>query len=189
MKIPALVCVGLSLLAVACGSDPVSYSQPVGINLKAKSGDVGAGSVVQDDKDINTESGNPYGAFIQNARNALGGVNPGRIEVASVTLLLGGTSTNVTALEQVYTGEVDLLFVMNTSNNTYPVARIMNPTGQGPASMTVIWASSSVSSVDMPQLLGGGFKLVIRGTAAAGFATRSAEADLQVTLTFQAFQS
>ncbi len=52
-----------SLALAACGDDPVSYSEPVGINLKAKSSDT-INNVVTDDKGINTESGNPYGAFV-----------------------------------------------------------------------------------------------------------------------------
>src|SRR4051812_35810400 len=93
----------LILLALAaCGSDPVSFSQPVGITLKAKSGDVNNATITEN-KDVTTESGNPYGAFISDATAKLGGHAPGTIEVNDVTLTLGGTSQGVATLDQVMT--------------------------------------------------------------------------------------
>jgi len=68
----------LAVLA-ACGDDPVSFSAPVGIELKAKSDDVMNG-VITEDKGITTESGNPYGAFINDATARLGRA-PGRVEI------------------------------------------------------------------------------------------------------------
>jgi hypothetical protein len=178
----------MALLAVsACDTNPASFSQPVGINLKAKSGDV-SNNAINEQKGINTESGNPYGAFIQAATSALGGKPPGRIEVEKATLLVGGGSTGVTTLDQIFTGEVDVLFTMNTSNNSYNVANLTNPTGGGPDSMTVVWKGSTVAAQDLPELLTGSFKVVLRGPAAASFPQAGAEANLQVTLTFEAFQ-
>ena len=173
------------LALVGCGSDPVSYSTPVGINLKAKSGDV-ANSVISDDKAITTESGNPYGAFVSDAMAKLGG-NPARIEIDQLTLVLGAQSINVTKLEEVYTGDVDIAFIMNDTNNTYDVGHVMNPTGVGPVDVNVVFQSDGVSAVDFTKLLNGSFKVVIRGSAAAGFSTKGAEANLQATFTFVAF--
>ena len=180
-----------SLLVVAlvagCGSDPVSYSAPVGINLKAKSGDVSQ-TVISEAKDIESESGSPYKAFVDGARQALGGRDPSRIEVASLALVLGAQSTNVTKLEEVFTGRVDVLFVMNETNNTYPVGHVTSPTGGGPVVMTIDFDSNSFSGMDRTSLIGGAFKVVIRGTAATGFAAKDAEVNLQATLRFQAFE-
>ena len=69
----------LSLTLAACADQPISYSDDVGIALKA---DVVDGTVV-DEKNINTESGNPYAAFITDAHNALH-ADPGSIEVDRV---------------------------------------------------------------------------------------------------------
>ncbi|HEU4735023.1 MAG TPA: hypothetical protein VFT22_44335, partial [Kofleriaceae bacterium] len=104
------------LLIAACGDDPVSYSAPVGINLKAKSGDV-ANTAITEDKAITTETGNPYGGFVADATTRLGHA-PGRIEIDQATLILGAQSTNVTRLEDVFTGVVDIAFIMNDTNNT-----------------------------------------------------------------------
>jgi len=176
----------LGVCTAACGDDPVEYSAPVGINLKAESGAVN-NAVISDEKGINTESGNPYGAFVADAREALGR-DPSRIELPELTLTLGATSTGVTALEQVYTGDVDVLFLMNDSNNTYNVARITNPTGAGPVRAEVSLRSDVITDVDWDKYLGGGFKVVIRGNAAPDFATKGAKADLQLMFTFAAFE-
>jgi len=163
----------------------VSFSTPVGINLKAKSTDV-TNSVITDNKDITTESGNPYGAFVKDAQTKLG-KDPTRIEVDQLTLLLGAQSVNVTKLEEVYTGDVDVAFLTNDTNNTYDVGHVMNPTGVGPVYVNIVFRSDGVSAVDFPKLLNGSFKVVIRGSAAPGFSTKGAEANLQATFTFTAF--
>src|SRR5258706_10931080 len=91
----------------ACGTDPVNYSAPVGIELHAKSADVNM-SVVTEQKDITTETGNPYGAFVNAAKAKLGGKDPSRIEIDSLTLTLGAQSTGVSKLDDVLTGDIDV---------------------------------------------------------------------------------
>jgi hypothetical protein len=177
-----------AVLLAACGSDPFSVSAPVGIDMKAKSGDVAGGAAISEQKDITTESGNPYGAFVADAQRKLGTVDATQIEIDNLTLILGGTSTKVSALDQVFTGDVDVAFVINDSNNTYDVAHITNPTGVGPSSMSVNFDSTTIAPQDTAKFIGGGFKVVIRGTAAADFAGKGAEADLQLTFTFAAFK-
>src|SRR5262245_11437532 len=100
--------VALCLFA-ACGDDPVNYSSPVGIELKAKSSDV-TNTAITEEKGINTESGNPYGVFVTEATNKLGH-EPGNVQLDKLTLTLGAQSTNVTALEQVVTGDVYVKFL------------------------------------------------------------------------------
>jgi hypothetical protein len=170
----------------ACGDDPVSFSSPVGINLKADSGAVN-GTALSDEKGITTESGNPYGAFVANARDKLG-KDPTRIDIDKLTLTLGAQSTGVTALDQVFTGDVDVQFLMNDSNNTYNAGRITNPAGAGPVDVNVLLESDAITETDWPKYLGGGFKVIIRGTAATDFATKGAKADLQLMFTFAAFE-
>jgi hypothetical protein len=176
----------LVLSLAACGDDPLTYSDSVAINLKAESGAVN-GTAISDEKGITTESGNPYGAFMTEAANELGR-DPGRIEIDALTLTLGAQSTGVTALEQVYTGDVDVLFLMNDTNNTYNAGRITNPTGTGPLPVGVLLDSDAVSDQDWPKYLGGSFKVIIRGTAATDFASKGAKADLQLAFTFAAYE-
>ena len=182
MKFVAFSC----LLLAACGDDPVSYSSPVAINLKAKSGDV-SNNAISDEKGITTESGNPYGAFVNEARRMIG-KDPARIELDRLTLVLGAQSTGVTKLDEVYTGDVDVAFIMNDTNNTYDAGHVINPSGVGPVDVVIVFESSAVGSVDYGKLLGGSFKVVIRGPVAATFASKGAEANLQLTFTFAAFE-
>jgi hypothetical protein len=175
-------------LCAACGDDPVSYSAPVGINLKAKSADTVNG-VVTDEKGINTESGNPYGAFVGDARDRIGR-DPSLIEVEGVELLLGASSVGAAALGEVFAGAVDVLFQMNDTNNSFPVAvgMIGGATTAGPIAFDVRFVGDEIPDLDYVKLLNGSFKVIIRGPAAPSFETKGAEVDLQVTLTFAAFE-
>lgn len=179
----------LSLSLAACSDAPVSYSAPVGINLKAKSADT-ANGIVSDDKAITTESGNPYGAFVADAKAQLGGKDPTSIVIEKVELFLGAGSTNVTRLGEVFDGTVDVLFEVNDTNNSYPAASGAVPasTGPGPTEIGATFDSGALPDFDYLKLLGGSFKVVTRGPAAAGFTTKGADADLQVTFTFSAFE-
>lgn len=172
----------------ACGDDPVSYSQPVTITLKAKSDDTQNG-VVTSDKGITTESGNPYGAFVGEATRELGR-DPGRIEITSVDLLLGAGSTGVTKLGEVFAGNVELLFEMNDTSNSYVVATqaITADTAGGPVAIGASFDSNELPDADYDKLVGGSFKVVLRGPATADFSTKGAEADLQATFEFSAFE-
>lgn len=175
------------VLLAACGDDPVQFSEPVGIELKAKSGDV-ANATVHEEKGITTESGNPYGAFISDAKAKLGGKDPSRIDLDKITITLGAQSTNVTDLNQVVTGDVVVQFLTNDTNNTFVAAHFASPAGVGPDGGSVVFDWTQVGAGDVPKMLGGSFKVVLNGPQAAGFDTKGAEASLQLTFTFTAFE-
>jgi hypothetical protein len=181
-----LIVLSSFLVCGACSADPVSYSAPVGINLKAKSGDV-SGTAISENKSITTETSNPYGSFVSAATTKIGRA-PGRIEVDHATLLLGAQSINVTKLEDVFTGAVDVSFVINDSNNTYEVGTLTNPSGVGPIDLDISLAGAEVAPQDFTKYVDGSFKVVARGTASVGFTSKGAEADLQLTFTFAAFE-
>lgn len=176
------------LLATGCGTDPVSYSAPVGINLKAKSANTSNGTVT-DEKSINTETGNPYGAFVDDARAKIGR-DPGVIDVDRVEVLLGAGSSGVVTLGEIFDGTVEVVFQMNTSQNSYQVASgvIGAATDSGPAVLAPAFQAAGVPDVDYTAMLTGSFKTVLRGPAAPGFVGKGADADLQVTFTFAAFE-
>lgn len=177
-----------ALLALAaCGDDPVSYSSPVSIELKTKSGEVSATNTLTPEKGITTENGNPYGKFISDARAKLGR-DPGLIELDKVTMTLGAQSTNVVGLEQVMTGDVYVSFLTNDSNNTFVAAHFDSPTGLGPYDGHSSFDWTAVGDQDIQKMLGGNFKVVLNAPAAAEFATKGAEAVIQVTFTFSAFE-
>lgn len=172
----------------ACSDEPVNYSQPVTINLKAKSADT-VNATVTSEKGITTESGNPYSAFVNEATRTLGR-DPGRIEVDSVELFLGASSTGVTTLGEIFDGNVEIVFQMNDTNNSFPVASggISATTTAGPVALSSEFSSTGVGDADYEKLVGGSFKVILRGPAAGGFETKGADADLQATFTFAAFE-
>ena len=173
------------MLLAACSSDPVGYSAPVGINLKAKSGDVNQNAITES-KSITSETSNPYGAFVNDAQRRLGR-DPTRIEVDTLTLTLGGQSTGVTTLQEVFTGEVDVSMVMNDTNNTYVIGSVMNPNGVGPVDVDISLDGRTIAPQDFAKYLTGSFAVVARGPAATTFASKGAEANIQLTFTYAAF--
>lgn len=178
------------LCAAGCGGKVASVSQPVTItppSAKASSTTSGTLSV---SKDVSTSSGNPFGAFVTSAQSQLGGNNPSRITVASLTLSLLGTSTGVTALEQVFatTGPVTVSFLMNSSGNAYPVGSVQGPTGAGPVNLTASFDSNAMKPGDYQLLLGGQFKVVLAGPATSSFASSTSTADTQLVFGFVAYQ-
>lgn len=174
---------------VGCTDEPISYSEPVGLHLKVTSADVTAG-VVSDDKNINTESGNPYGAFITNARDQLAGARPSAITVDAGTLQLATTSKNVTALDQIFANDVDVMFEINDSNNSYLAATgtVTAGAGAGPLVLEDRFDSAALPEFDYLKLVDGNFKVIVRGPATSAFMTGNADADLELTLTFSAFE-
>lgn len=175
---------GCALLG-ACGDDPVGYSAPVAINLKSKSDDVKTGAI-SDEKGITTESGNPFGAFMNAARQALGGKDPGRIELSEASLLLGAGSKGVVSLEEVFGGKVEVLFIVDDTKDTFPAAHIDSVKGSGPLPLSIDFNDAGLGT-SRTKFYGGSFKVVIRGTAAASFTVKGLEAALQATFRFAAF--
>jgi hypothetical protein len=175
------------VLFAACGDDPVNYSAPVGIEIKAKSGDV-ANNAITEEKGITTESSNPYGAFVTEAKNRIGH-DPSDIKLEKLTLTLGGQSTGVIKLEEVMIGEVFVKFLTNDTNNTFMVGHFADPTGPGPVEGAASFdMATDVGDQDVAKMLGGSFKVVLNATPATDFSTKGAEASLQLTFTFSAFE-
>jgi hypothetical protein len=134
---------------------------------------------------------NPYGKFVADARAQLGGKDPAEIALEELTLTLGAGSTGVTRLGEVFTGQVDVLFVMNDTNNTAiagggVIAATEPPAG--PRRSTASFTSTTLGAADLAKVIAGSFKVVIRGPAGADFETKGADADLQLTLTFAAYE-
>jgi len=188
MKKLALVCLLFAPLAACGGDEPVSYSAPVGISLSVSSGDVQDGALL-DEKNINTESGNPYAVYIADAREEIGG-DPGSITLETATLELLGTSNNVTTLGEVFAGDVAISFVMNSSGAEYPatVITVGADTGAGPVDMHTHFDDASITGTDWEEFVGGSFKVVLTGPAAASFPAANADANMQATFTFAAYE-
>ena len=181
-----LVCFGL--LAGACSDDPVSVSDVVDLKLVLSSGDVSGGNLL-DEKNVNTESGNPYGVFVQMAQESIGG-DPSRITVEATGVTVDATSRNVTMLGAVFAGATKLEFVMNGSATAHTVAtrNVVAADGAGPVPFDVTFDSDKIPDADYADLASGSFKVVLSGPAASTFAAANADADITLSLTFKAYE-
>jgi len=169
------------LTFVACGDDPIAHSEVVSIKLSGfKPGDF-TNNMSTEDKSINTESGNPYGVFLKNAKAALGGKDPSSIEVVGLTVQVHAESKNVTTVDAVF---ADLEVFISTSDTTIPIAAKATPKG-----------SSVVMTIDedidygavKAELIKGEFKMGVRGS---GINPLPADFELKLTLDirFEAFE-
>ncbi|MBL8786777.1 MAG: hypothetical protein JNJ59_17860 [Deltaproteobacteria bacterium] len=169
-----LAALGVLALGIgACGDDPVAYSETVSLKLSGiKNGDIKNGQA-EEEKEISTESGNPYGEFLKNAKAALGGKDPGAIELVSAFVRVHSDSKNVSALEAVFTS---LELFLTTSNTTLPVGTVANPSG---TSIAVSLDENIDYEPIFANLLAGSFKGGVRGPTVA---TPPADFDLRLTL-------
>ena len=84
--------------------------------------------------------------------------------------------------------DIDVALLVNNSNNTYDAGHVTNPTGIGPVDMNPTFDWSTVAPLDRSEIINGSFKVVLRGPAASGFSAQGANAVLQTTFTFTAFE-
>ena len=179
-----MLAAGLGWAAPGCADDPVTVSDRIVIQLSGiKEGDITSG-VVEKSKNVTTESGNPYGAFLQNARTTLGR-NPSRIEVTMAQITLSGDSRGVMSLADLFTGEVNV-FLDADVGGTVPVGRVTNPTGMGPVDCAIVSDESSLAPI-MDALLSGVFRVGVRGPTNR-LPTDDFDARLDVRIGFAAFE-
>ena len=158
---------------VACGDDPVAYSETVSVKLSGiKPGDIQNGQT-SEDKNINTEEGNPYGDFIKGARAALGGRDPGAVEIVSAIVRVHADSKNVSTVDAVF-GSLELF--MADSATTIVFGSKDGPTGSEVA--VPIKEDLDYEPV-FDAMLGGDFKVGVRG---ATVATPPTDFELKLTL-------
>lgn len=183
------ILVGSALVLLAgCPAAPVTYSAPVEITLAAKSSNTSNG-LVTDSKRITTEQGNPYGAFIAETKAQLAGRTPTAIVVEGAEISLAEGTNGVTSLAEVFGGNVMVDFVIDDSNNSFGVADgVVDAAHGNTLVLDPHFDSGALSEFDYVKLVGGHFTVVARGTAARGFADKSADGKLGVTLTFSAFE-
>lgn len=168
MKRCANLLTAVLLAATGCGdnlaANTVNFSGPVSITLdKFKDGEV-RNNAFDADKNVNTETGNPYGAFLQQARATLGR-QPAAVLVERVTLTLGRDTRGVTSFEQFLGGP--LVVYLANSSTTVNLGTVPQPTGAGPIEVTVSATRDTLAPLNS-DLINGSFKVGIRVPAAAG---------------------
>ncbi|MGB0592539.1 MAG: hypothetical protein ACPGU1_22875 [Myxococcota bacterium] len=152
----ALICVVLPLLLMHCADDPVAYSDVVSLKLSGiKDGDAKNG-VTTEEKNINTESGNPYGTFLANAREALDGGEPGHVELNSALVGIHADSKGVAQLDQVFS-RVELF--ISSSTATYPLG---DATSLSASTAAFVLSEDVDWETLQPTLVQGDFKVGVR---------------------------
>jgi hypothetical protein len=176
----AAAAVAVSLAACDHAS---SYQGSVTVELEARSVDTGGGQLIGR-RSIESPAGDPYGAFVSGATDALGAA-PGQITVSSCTLALASDSTGVASLDQVVT-DLGVSFSMNhpSVNDSYDVARATHPTGAGPDDLAVHF--DGFAAADLAAARSGDFAVAVDATPAPGFATADADAFLELAFELDA---
>ena len=177
----ALICAVFPLLLMHCADDPVAYSDVVSLKLSGiKDGDANNG-VTTEEKNINTESGNPYGAFLTSARDALDGGEPGRVELSSALVGIHADSKGVAQLDQVFS-RVELF--ISSSTATYTIGEA-SPLTSSAADITL--AEDVNWEALQSTLVQGDFKVGVRVEVSADMAD-DWDAKLFLDLTFSAYE-
>jgi hypothetical protein len=148
----------LALLVPACAEDdPVAVSDIVSIKLGGiKEGDV-TDSQAARDKNVNSETGNPYGEFLKTVKAALGG-DPRVIRVTSITVQMHADTTGVSDIGEVF----DALEVFLADGvTTVPVGTLSAPSGTS-LSVPVTATDASLETLQA-SLKKGDVKVGVRG--------------------------
>jgi hypothetical protein len=159
--------IGLMLAATGllagCDEDPVNATGRIVIELSGISqGDIVDGSV-SNAKNVSTESGNPYHAFLVQANSTLGG-DPARIRVEAAEITLDPSSTGVASFADLFNASAEV-FLDADVGGTVVVARVNAPTGTGPVALEVVSTDDTLAPI-MDALLSGDFQVGVRGTTA-----------------------
>lgn len=187
MRLPRLVVTALVAAAVGgCGDNAVNYSDPVSLKLSGfKEGDIRAGTF-DEQKNVNTETGNPYAEFLRGARNALGGADPGSIGVDAIVLTAGSDSTGV--------GSDGLGAMMQTvevyltdDTSTVPIGRVDNVPMTATTLEVPVTAETEALRPLYPRLIDGSIKVGVRGNARAMLPS-TFDLKVNVQITFAAYE-
>jgi hypothetical protein len=180
--------IGGLALAGGCGdagdansANTVNFSGPVAINVDKFKDDEVRNESFDQNKSINTEQGNPYGAFLQQARTVLGRP-PAAVLVDRVTLTLAADARGVTAFEQFFGGPLTVYF--SNSRTTVNVGTVAQPRGAGPVEVTITATRDTLAPLQT-ELTDGSFKVGIRVPAAAS-RPRTFDAKVSTVLYFRA---
>ena len=181
---PALAVLAVGLSMIGCEEDPVGAEDRIVIQLSGiKESDIVSGTV-QKSKNVTTETSNPYGAFMQDARQTLGR-EPSRIAVTMVQITLAGDSRGVASLADLFNGTVEV-FLDADVGGTVPVARVSAPSGSGPIELEMVSDEASLAPI-LAALLATNFRVGIRGSTART-ATDDFDARIDVRIGFAAFE-
>lgn len=159
-----------ALTVAACGAGPVdSGTISLTVNSMNES-DIRTPGTVQKDKNIGTETGNPWGRFIDVAQ-AECGRDPAGFEISSASIALDPGS-DVTAFPDVIDGTAAVFFSdvsgSDAAATKVDVGSTTGPTGAGPVALSVSGTRSNLAPL-RDRMVGGDFHVGVRaGTSLTG---------------------
>jgi len=172
---------GVALAVSGCPEEPVAHSETVSLKLSGmKEGDV-KNNEFSEEKNVNSESGNPYGEFTKAAENALGKA-PSRIAPQSAFLRIHSDSEGVTSFGEVF-ASMELFFA--NSATTIPVGTVASPQG---SSVEVALDENVDLEPLMASMIGGDFKVGVRGAAAASLPAGKFDLRITIDIKFEAYE-
>lgn len=184
----ALPLIFTALVVSYCGggSDVHSYSEAITIRLKAKESDLKNG-VIEDDKNIATETGNPYSFFINNAVKDLG-KGPSSIGVDKMTLILGAGTKGVAAFDDLFSDRVHIFFSNEEKTKTVYVGTVEKPSGVGPIDVEITASRDELKATLFSEMLSGNFRVGYRGNTGLSEKNGDFDANIEVTIIFAAYE-
>jgi hypothetical protein len=173
-----------ALALCACADEEVVYSEAIELRLTSIGpSDVDDG-VLEVSRNIATDKGNPFAAFLREAEDDLGYAPRGLELVAGAIAILPDPLTGVSTWSDLWSGEVTLLFEPGGSGARIDVARVVLPT-QGLETWPLqVVATRAELSVD--KVLSGDFKVVLRGSTDRG-PKEAFAAGIELRLLFAAY--
>ena len=176
--------ISLSALAgAACGNDPSHVT--LGLDVEYSNGGHG---ILFASKPMASEEGDPYGAFIDDARKRLG-KEPSRIGIDGLSVTLVGGSDEARALEDVFVGTLEVSFIGRGPGwpaPLYPVGSVSRPTGEGPVALDVAFDADTFASEQADWLRTGDFTVSLRSPYPDDF--HGGSADVQLTFILAALE-
>lgn len=144
------------VLHAGCGDDPAAVTGPITLTISSiNESDIDNG-VVWKDKNISSESGNPWGEFIDDAQSQLGG-DPSEFEFISATVTLDvASSDEVAGFEDVAAGSMRLMITRTNGDTPVIIAELADPSGTEVD--LPITASRSDLATHHSAMVGGDFK-------------------------------
>ncbi len=173
--------VGLAL--VGCSDDPVFTSGQVGISLGLKEGAI-VGDQIDSRKNVSTESGNPYGAFIQEVKDEFGD-SPREIRIEAVSLQIQDTKDDVAVFQDLWPESVEVFLAADDTVSGFTVASVQGPTGLGPINVPTRPVDDATALETL--LASGNFRVGVRGKTALTTASKF-DTKVAVTLSFGVYE-
>lgn len=179
--------VALLVALAGCGDalGPID-SQSISLTINSmNASDIDPPGTIEKDKNISTETGNPWGALLVSAESTCG-ADPVGFEVlsASITLDVAGSS-DVTTFEDVISDEASVHFLStqgsDASATRVVIASSVSVTGTGPVELVVTATRSQLQTL-IERLIGGDFHV---GLSADTDRLDSDSFSMDVIVTFQ----